>query len=118
MYPITGEKYRFFNEIQYTDDWELWMRVIHDSKKDIRMIATGSAYLPSLFCISSAGRRQDKNAAQSKQLRRTFLDQNCARYCFTFSVMLPPKTAEPATITLAPASITVFALSTVIPPST
>ncbi len=43
MYPITGEKYLFFDEIQYTDDWELWMKVIYDSKKDIRMIATGSA---------------------------------------------------------------------------
>ena len=43
MYLITGEKYRLFDEIQYTDDWELWMRVILDSKKDIRKIATGSA---------------------------------------------------------------------------
>ncbi len=43
MYPIAGEKYLFFDEIQYTDDWELWMKVIYDSKKDVRMIATGSA---------------------------------------------------------------------------
>lgn len=43
MYPIEGEKYLFFDEIQYTDDWELWMKVIYDSRKDIRMIATGSA---------------------------------------------------------------------------
>lgn len=43
MYPIEGEKYLFFDEIQYTDDWELWMKVIYDSRKDIRLIATGSA---------------------------------------------------------------------------
>lgn len=43
MYPIEGEKYLFFDEIQYTDDWELWMKVIYDSRKDIRMVATGSA---------------------------------------------------------------------------
>lgn len=43
MYPLEGDKYLFFDEIQYTDDWELWMKVIYDSRKDIRMIATGSA---------------------------------------------------------------------------
>lgn len=43
MYPIEGVKYLFFDEIQYTDDWELWMKVIYDSRKDIRMAATGSA---------------------------------------------------------------------------
>ena len=43
MYPLEGEKYLFFDEIQYTNDWELWMKVIYDSRKDIRMAATGSA---------------------------------------------------------------------------
>lgn len=43
MYPIEGDRYLFFDEIQYTDDWELWMKVIYDSRKDIRLIATGSA---------------------------------------------------------------------------
>lgn len=43
MYPLEGDKYLFFDEIQYTDDWELWMKVIYDSRKDVRMIATGSA---------------------------------------------------------------------------
>lgn len=43
MYPVEGVKYLFFDEIQYTDDWELWMKVIYDSRKDIRMAATGSA---------------------------------------------------------------------------
>ncbi|MCL2337565.1 MAG: ATP-binding protein [Firmicutes bacterium] len=43
LYPVEGEKYLFFDEIQYTADWELWMKVIYDSRKDIRMAATGSA---------------------------------------------------------------------------
>ncbi len=43
LYPIQGTKYIFFDEIQYTDNWELWMKVIYDSRKDIRLMATGSA---------------------------------------------------------------------------
>ncbi len=43
LYPVEGTKYIFFDEIQYTDNWELWMKVIYDSRKDIRLIATGSA---------------------------------------------------------------------------
>lgn len=43
LYPISGTRYLFFDEIQYTENWELWMKVIYDSRKDIRMIATGSA---------------------------------------------------------------------------
>lgn len=43
MYPIEGTKYILFDEIQYTENWELWMKVIYDSRKDIRLIATGSA---------------------------------------------------------------------------
>lgn len=43
LYPAEGIKYVFFDEIQYTENWELWMKVIYDSRKDIRLIATGSA---------------------------------------------------------------------------
>lgn len=43
LYPTEGERYLFLDEIQYTDSWELWMKVIYDSRKDIRLIATGSA---------------------------------------------------------------------------
>ncbi|MBR3768277.1 MAG: ATP-binding protein [Clostridia bacterium] len=43
MYPIEGTKYIFLDEIQYTENWELWMKVIYDSRKDIRLVATGSA---------------------------------------------------------------------------
>ncbi len=43
LYPLEGIKYIFFDEIQYTEHWELWMKVIYDSRKDIRLTATGSA---------------------------------------------------------------------------
>lgn len=43
LYPIEGTKYIFLDEIQYTEHWELWMKVIYDSRKDIRLTATGSA---------------------------------------------------------------------------
>lgn len=43
LYPVEGIKYIFLDEIQYTENWELWMKVIYDNRKDIRMVATGSA---------------------------------------------------------------------------
>ena len=43
LYPIEGDKYFFFDEVQYTDNWELWMKVLYDSRPDIKLIATGSA---------------------------------------------------------------------------
>lgn len=43
LYPINGVRYLFLDEIQYTSNWELWVKVIYDSRKDIRLIATGSA---------------------------------------------------------------------------
>ena len=43
LYPVEGMKYIFLDEIQYTEHWELWMKVIYDSRKDVRLTATGSA---------------------------------------------------------------------------
>ncbi len=43
LYPIEGTRYIFFDEIQYTEHWELWMKVIYDTRPDIRLTATGSA---------------------------------------------------------------------------
>ena len=43
LYPNEGTRYVFFDEIQYTDNWELWMKVIYDSRKEIQLTATGSA---------------------------------------------------------------------------
>lgn len=35
--------YLFFDEIQYATDWEIWLKVIYDSKRRYRVAATGSA---------------------------------------------------------------------------
>lgn len=43
LYPIEGTRYIFLDEIQYTDNWELWMKVIYDTRADVRLTATGSA---------------------------------------------------------------------------
>lgn len=43
LYPIEGTRYLFLDEIQYTENWELWVKVIYDSRRDIRLTATGSA---------------------------------------------------------------------------
>lgn len=43
LYTIEGTKYIFLDEIQYTENWELWMKVIYDRRNDIRLTATGSA---------------------------------------------------------------------------
>lgn len=43
LYPITGTIYIFLDEIQYADNWELWLKVIYDSRPDICLTATGSA---------------------------------------------------------------------------
>ena len=43
LYPTTGVKYLFFDEVHYTESWELWMKVLYDTRPDIKLIATGSA---------------------------------------------------------------------------
>jgi len=43
LFPAEGERYLLFDEIQYADSWELWMKVIYDMRKDIKIVATGSA---------------------------------------------------------------------------
>ncbi|MBD5094739.1 MAG: ATP-binding protein [Subdoligranulum sp.] len=43
LYPLGGMRYLFLDEIQYTENWSLWMKVIYDSREDVRLVATGSA---------------------------------------------------------------------------
>jgi predicted AAA+ superfamily ATPase len=43
LYPLEGERYLFFDEIQYAEQWELWLKVIYDSRQDVKITATGSA---------------------------------------------------------------------------
>ena len=38
-----SEVYYFFDEIQYADDWDIWMKVLYDTKPSLRIMATGSA---------------------------------------------------------------------------
>lgn len=34
LYPAWRTKYIFPDEIQYTENWELWMKVIYDTRAD------------------------------------------------------------------------------------
>lgn len=46
MHPVeaAGElRYYFFDEVQNMRDWSLWIKVLYDTRKDIRLVATGSA---------------------------------------------------------------------------
>jgi len=35
--------YYFFDEIQYAQDWDLWLKTIYDTQPDTKVVATGSA---------------------------------------------------------------------------
>lgn len=35
--------YYFFDEIQYTQDWDKWLKTIYDMQPDTKIVATGSA---------------------------------------------------------------------------
>jgi predicted AAA+ superfamily ATPase len=58
LYPIEGDRYLFLDEVQYTNNWELWMKVLYDSRKNIKLTATGSAspILEKSAADSGAGR--------------------------------------------------------------
>ena len=43
MIPHTGLYYFFFDEIQYADNWSLWVKTLYDTRADLRLAATGSA---------------------------------------------------------------------------
>ena len=30
LYPLQGTRYLFFDEIQYTENWELWMKILYE----------------------------------------------------------------------------------------
>lgn len=40
---MENEVYLFFDEIQYANDWEKWLKVYYDTKRGWRIVATGSA---------------------------------------------------------------------------
>lgn len=46
MHPVLpgkGMRYYFFDEVQGGRDWSLWIKVLYDTRRDIRLVATGSA---------------------------------------------------------------------------
>lgn len=38
----TEDLYFFFDEIQYAEDWNVWLKVLYDTEPNIRIMATGS----------------------------------------------------------------------------
>ena len=42
IYP-DQDVYYFFDEIQYAQDWDKWLKAIYDMQPDTKMVATGSA---------------------------------------------------------------------------
>lgn len=44
QYIAPGEqKYMFLDEIQYAEDWSLWLKTLYDTRPGLRVVATGSA---------------------------------------------------------------------------
>ena len=39
IYP-EQDVYYFFDEIQYAQDWDKWLKIIYDMQPDTRMVAT------------------------------------------------------------------------------
>ena len=35
--------YYFFDEVQYAQDWDKWLKIIYDTQPDTQVVATGSA---------------------------------------------------------------------------
>lgn len=42
-YATEGEIYFFFDEVQYAENWEVWIKTLYDSRPNLRLVATGSA---------------------------------------------------------------------------
>lgn len=47
MVPKDQQKYFFLDEIQYAEDWSLWLKTLYDTRSKLNLVATGSAS-PSL----------------------------------------------------------------------
>lgn len=41
--PHAGRYYFFLDEVQYADDWSLWVKTLYDTEPNLRLAATGSA---------------------------------------------------------------------------
>ena len=56
IYP-EQDVYYFFDEIQYAQDWDKWLKTIYDMQPDTKMVATGSA---SPVLIKALGDDKDR----------------------------------------------------------
>ena len=52
---ISKEIYVFVDEIQYSNDWDKWLKVLYDTNHDIHVIATGSASPIILKGVAESG---------------------------------------------------------------
>ena len=43
MVPRETQKYFFLDEIQYVEDWSLWLKTLYDTRPNLNLTATGSA---------------------------------------------------------------------------
>lgn len=43
LFSVQGERFVLFDEVQYAEDWERWLKVLYDSQPQLRLIATRSA---------------------------------------------------------------------------
>jgi len=42
-YPTEERCFFFFDEVQYAEDWEAWIKTLYDTQPELRLVATGSA---------------------------------------------------------------------------
>lgn len=42
-YPTEEKLYFFFDEVQYAEDWEVWIKTLYDTNPNLHLVATGSA---------------------------------------------------------------------------
>jgi len=42
-FPTEGPVYFFLDEVQYAENWEIWMKILFDSRPQLKLVATGSA---------------------------------------------------------------------------
>lgn len=43
VYGTEDDVYFFFDEVQYAENWEVWIKTFYDSRLNLRLVATGSA---------------------------------------------------------------------------
>ena len=53
LYPIESSRYLFFDDIQYKDNWEIWLKMLLTVNRNVRLLATvpENFYSPQLNII-------------------------------------------------------------------